>query len=116
MAKVSAKIGQGESAGPPFEVDYPLLDAETTSALNANFTEKVVVAHVKSSITVALQGLIRGLLKAKKSPAEIKKAVEEWKPGMRTPGKSRLEKAEDLLGAMTPEERKALLKKLQSGK
>ena len=111
MSKVSAKIGKD---GTPLEVEYPLLDADTTSQLNSNFTEKVVAAHAKSSITVALQSFLRGLIKAKKTPAEIKKAVDEWKPGMRTPGKSRLEKAEDLLGTMTAEERKALLKTLQS--
>ena len=110
MSKVSAKIGKD---GEPIEVEYPLLDATKTSELNTNFTEKVVVAHAKSSITVALQSMLRGLIKAKKTSAEIKKAVAEWKPGMRTPGKSRLEKASDLLGAMTPEERKELLKKLQ---
>ena len=111
MSKVSAKIGKD---GPAAEVEYPLLDATTTSELNSNFTEKIVVAHAKSSMVVALQSFLRGLIKAKKTPAEIKKAVDEWKPGMRTPGKSRLEKAEDLLGTMTPEERKALLKTLQA--
>ncbi|HEB13386.1 MAG TPA: hypothetical protein ENI13_00215 [candidate division CPR3 bacterium] len=111
MSKVSAKIGKD---GPVTEVEYPLLDATTTSELTSNFTEKIVVAHAKSSITVALQSFLRGLIKAKKTPAEIVAAVKEWKPGMRTPGKSKLEKAEDLLGTMTPEERKALLKKLQA--
>jgi len=110
MSKVSAKIGKD---GPATEVDYPLLNADSTSALNTNFTEKVVVAHTKSSITVALQSFLRGLIKAGKTPAEITKAVGEWKPGMRTPGKSKLEKAEELLGGMSPEERKALLRKLQ---
>ena len=110
MSKVSAKIGKD---GLVTEVDYPLLDVETTAQLNTNFTEKIIVAHAKSSIVVALQSFLRGLIKAKKTPAEITKAVAEWKPGMRTPGKSKLEKAEDLLGTMTPEERKALLKKLQ---
>ncbi len=110
MAKVTAKIGKD---GPSAEVDYTPLDAETASALNTNFTEKVVVAHAKSSITVALQSFLRGLIKAGKTTAEINKAVSEWKPGMRTPGKSKLEKAEDLLGTMSPEDRKALLKKLQ---
>jgi len=110
MTKVSAKIGKD---GPPLEVEYPLLDADTAAALITNFTEKVVVAHAKSSFVVALQSFLRGLIKVKKTPAEIKKAVDEWKPGMRTPGKSRLEKAEDFIGKMTAEERKDLLKKLQ---
>lgn len=110
MSKVIAKLGK---EGKPFEVDYPLLDVERVSQLNANFTEKVVVAHAKSSITVALQSLIRGLIKAGKGKAEIQTAANAWKPGMRTPGKSKLEKAEDLLGKMSLEDRKALLKKLQ---
>lgn len=113
MSKVSAKIGKD---GPSTEVDYPLLDAKTTLELNSNFTEKIVVAHAKSSITVALQSFLRGLIKAGKKPDEIKKAVSEWKPGMRTPGKSKLEKAEELLGTMTKEERMDLLKKLQGNK
>ncbi len=110
MSKVSAKIGKD---GPSTEVDYPLLDVSTTSELNKNFTEKIIVAHAKSSITVALQSFLRGLIKAKKTPAEVTKAVSEWKPGMRTPGKSKLEKAEELLGGMSADERKALLRKLQ---
>ena len=113
MAKVSAKIGQD---GTPVEVEYPLLDATTTEGLNKAFTESIVVAHARSSITVALQSAIRGLIKAGKKGAEIQKAVDEWKPGMRTPGKSKLEKASELLGTLTPEERKNLLKQLQSQK
>ncbi len=111
MAKISAKIGK---EGPSVDVDYALLDVDTTAQLNANFTEKIVVAHAKSSITVALQSLVRGLIKSGKKPVEIQKAVNEWKPGMRTPGKSRLEKAESLLGKLSVDERKDLLKKLQS--
>ncbi|MCH7605128.1 hypothetical protein IID24_04050 [Patescibacteria group bacterium] len=112
MTKVTARLKTGENQNP-VEIDYPLLDVDTTAALNTNFTEKIVVAHAKSSITVALQSLLRGLIKAGKTENEIKKAVDEWKPGMRTPGKSRLEKAEDLLTTMTKEERQKLLRKLQ---
>lgn len=119
MAKVSAKIGKD---GTPVEVEYPPLDATTTKELNEIFTEKVVVAHTKSSVTVALQSTIRGLQKSGKKPAEIQAAIwtekegAVWKPGMRTPGKSKLEKASDLLGQLTPEQRKDLLKQLQAGK
>ena len=110
MTEVSAKLGK---EGDVIKVNYPFLDATDLNGLAKNFTEAVVVAHAKSSMTVALQGLIRGLIKQEKSQAEIQKAISEWKPGMRTPGKSRMEKAEDLVGKMTDEEKRDLLKKLQ---
>lgn len=110
MSKVSAKI---KSTGQSIEVDYPPLDVKTIKEAVDAFTEKVVLAHFLGSTTVSLQSLLRGLMKAKKTDKEIQAAVTAWKPGMKTPGKSKLEKAEDLLGAMSAEERRDLLKKFQ---
>lgn len=111
MAEVSAKVGKD---GKPVKADYPLLNATTVADLVKNFGEDVVAAHCKSSITVALQGMMRTMIKAEKSESEIAKAVAEWKPGLRTPGKSKIEKVSDLASKMTPEERKALLKQLKA--
>lgn len=111
MAKVTAKVGKD---GTPVEVDYPLLDCKTIEEAVKNFGEDVVLAHVKSSITVALQGNLRTMIKAEKSQEEIDEAVAKWKPGMRTPGKTKLEKVHDLMGDMTPEQRAELLKKLKA--
>ena len=111
MTEVSAKLGKD---GKPAKVSYPLLDATSLKDLSTNFTAEVIIAHAKSSITVALQGFIRGLLKLDKSHNEIQKLASEWRPGMRTPGKSRAEKADVIIGKMTDEEKKDLLKKLQA--
>lgn len=110
MAEVTAKIGKD---GAPVTANYPLLDATTLKQLADNFGEAVAVAHCKSSITVALQSYLRSLQKQGKKGAEVQRLVSEWKPGMRTPGKSRLEKAEDLVGKMSDEEKRNLIKKLQ---
>lgn len=75
------------------------------------FTEKVVHNNFVSGARVSLQGLIRRGLKAGKKDAEILAQVKEWKPGMKKPGKSNLEKAEDLWNKMTPEEQKAYIAK-----
>lgn len=110
MTEVSARVGKD---GDPVSINYPLLDATTLKQLGENFTPEIAVAHCKSSIVVALQSFVRGLLKQKKSKVEIQKAVNEWRPSTRTPGRSRLEKAEDLVGSMSPEEKQRLIKKLQ---
>ena len=108
--EVSAKLGKDDE---PVTVNYALLDAKTLKECAANFGEEITVAHCKSSITVALQSFVRGLVKQGKSKADIQKAVNEWKPSTRTPGKSRMEKAEDLVTKLSEDERKALLRKLQ---
>ena len=113
MTEVSAKVGKD---GEVHKVDYPLLDANDTASLIKNFGEEVVVAHTKSSITVALQSFVRGLIKGNKSKKEIAEAVAKWKPGVRTPGKSKMEKVTDMVGSMSAEERADLLKKLQGKK
>ena len=111
MAKVTAKVGK---EGTPIEVDYKPLDAKNVKELVTAFGEDVVTAHCKSSITVALQSMIRTMIKGEKSAEDIEKAVAEWKPGLKTPGKSKVEKAQDLLSGLTEEDRKALLKSLQN--
>jgi len=113
MSKVSAKIGKD---GEVCEVEYPGLDVTTLADLVAEFGEDKVISHAKSSVTVALQSNIRAMLKAGKSQKEIEEAVSKWKPSTRTPGKSKLEKAQELFGTMSAEERKDLLKRMSAAK
>jgi len=86
---------------------------DSVEGLVKKFGEEIVLAHATSSMTVALQGGLRSQLKEKKKPAEIQAWAGEWKPGMRTPGKSFVEKFKEKVPNMTPEQRKELLKTLQ---
>ena len=106
MTKVSAKMGKDKDAkSVTVEYDIP----EDLKGLRERFGDKVVAAHVNASVTIALQSFLRGQLKADKSPADIQKAVNEWKPGVRAPGKSAVDKAKDALEKLSPEERSAVL-------
>ncbi len=109
---VSAKITSGDAAGKASTVKYDI--PESLDELVKRFTDKVVVAHVRSSFIIALQSFLRGLLKAGKSPADIQKAVSEWKPGLRTPGKSTMDKIKDNVSKLSADERKALLADLKA--
>ncbi len=108
---VSAKITSGDAAGKSVTVKYDI--PEGLDELVKKFTDKVVVAHVRSSFIIALQSLLRGLLKAGKSPADVQKAVNEWKPGLRTPGKSTMDKIKDNVSKLSAEDKAALLKQLK---
>lgn len=111
--EIKAKLGK-EKDSPVTSVEYPLLDAKTIPELVKNFGEDVVIAHAKSSMVVALQGVVRGLMKKNTDPKELQNKVSEWRPSLRVPGKSRKEKAEELIGQMSEEEKKELLKKLRA--
>lgn len=118
MSEITAKVGKGDDASAPITVTYDI--PENTKDLIAAFTEKVVAAHANSSITIALQGFVRGKIRAAltdgKTPdaAVIQKLVNEWKPGVKVPGKSKAEKIKDDFEKMGPDERAALLKQLQT--
>jgi hypothetical protein len=79
------------------------------------FGDEVIWSRAKSALTIDLQALIRRMIKAGKTAAEIHTAVAAWKPDVKTlVKKSASEKISDLASQLTPEERKALLKQLQS--
>lgn len=104
--EVSARMGKAEDARS-VKVSYNL--PEKLDQLTKRFTEEVCVAHIRSSFVIALQSYMRSLMKQNKSDAEIQEAVNAWKPGMRTPGKSATEKATDALKKLSSEERKSVL-------
>lgn len=119
--KISTKVGRGDDASAPVEVDYNFGETGDVAGIVKLFGEEIVKAHVVSSFTVALQGFVRSRMKAyldKNEAVDVKaiqKAVSEWKPGLRVPGKSKAEKIKDEFGKMSPEERAALLAALKAG-
>ena len=112
--EVTAKVGRGdeaESVSTAYDFGDDLPDAVK------KFTDKVVFAHWIASVTIGLQNYMRALLKSGKGAAEILKAVkDEWKPGVRAPAKSPVEKAQSLFDSLTPEQQDALIKRAQAKK
>ena len=121
MSKISTKIGRGDTASAPVEVEYNFGEGGDVAGIVALFGEDIVKAHVVSSFTVAAQGFVRARMKAYADKNEaidakaIQKALSEWKPGLRVPGKSKAEKIKDEFGKMSAEERAELLKALKNG-
>lgn len=87
--------------------DYDL--PEDLNGLTKRFTADVVAKQARSSMVVSLQGFIRGLSNSGKSAKEIQAAVNDWMPSSRQPGKSRAEKAQELFGQLSDEEKAAFL-------
>ncbi len=121
MAKameVSARVGKGKDASAPVTVKYNMPD--TVAELVSTFGEDVVKAHVQSSVIISLQGFIRARIKKaldeNKTPdaRTIANDVAKWKPGLRTPGKSKLERLTEQTKKMSAEDKKALLDQLKA--
>lgn len=116
MAKkdITAKVGRGDEA---VSVTASYDFGDDLAGAVSTFTEKVVFAHWIASVTIGLQNYMRALLKAGKSAAEILNLVKkEWKPGVRAPAKSPVEKASALFDSLTPEQQDALIKRAQAKK
>lgn len=111
MTETIIKATSGKD-GPVSTIKYEL--ATDLTGLAKQFGEGIIYNHARSSIVVALQGAMRTLMKANKTPAEIQKACNEWKPGIRKPAKTKAERIEHDVAAMTPDERKELLARLKA--
>lgn len=107
-AEVSAKNGQeAKSANATFQI------AENLNELSQQFGDEVVFSHAKRSIIIALQTTMRAAIEANKSDEELQAIVNEWKPGLKKPAKSPLDKVRDEIGRMSPEDKKRILKELR---
>lgn len=94
------------------EMDIP----EKLADLVKKFGEEVVASNARGAIVIAAQAFLRRNIE--KPAAELQKAADEWKPGVRAAGtkKSAFEKVTDALGSLSDEEKAALLKQLKGGK
>lgn len=100
--EINSERRTGGSATATMEI------GENLAELSTQFGEDVVYSHVKRSLIIAVQATMRGMMDAGKSPEEIQEAVTNWKPGLKKPGKTALEKAREELAKMSPADRKAL--------
>lgn len=108
--KVSAKTK--EKPGPvAVEYDIP----ETLPGLVGSFGEDVVAKAAQGAIVISLQAFMRRHIEKNTPLADLQKEVAAWRPDIRSVTRqSAFEKATSSLDKLTPEERKALLQKLQS--
>ena len=129
MAKITAQVkkeigqvvdkdGKVTKAGhiaPPVTVDFDIPAGLKAKA--EKWGDAVVDAAAEDSIVIALQAFIRRHIVKGTNAADIQKEVNAWKPDVRTVTKqSAFEKAAGALDKLSPEERKALLAKLQATK
>lgn len=79
------------------------------------FGEAVTYEFAKSAIVIAVQALMRRMIQAGKSAAEIQQAVSGFKPDVRTAVRmTASEKAIQALRSLTPEERLKVLQEYQA--
>lgn len=118
MSQVTARIGRGDEASAPITIEYEF--GKNIKEAVAKFGEEVVYSHFLSSGVIALQSRMRAAMAPdvdagkKPSAAKVTTALNDWKLGIRQPGVSKLEKAKKFVGAMSDEEKAALLKELQA--
>ena len=127
--KISAKLSEKtatklgiKSVPVTVEANIPATLAEKVKL----FGEDVVNASAEDSLIINVQALVRRMIAPKtdksgkvtaqgKTAAEVQAAVTAWKPDVRTlVRQSAFEKASSSLDKLTPDERKALLAKLQA--
>ena len=105
---VKAQLTEDKSA----TVNYDMPD--TVKGCLDKFGEAVVFSLIDSAVTLDVQALIRRHLLTGKTQKQIQEAVDTYKPGIATKGKSKVDKAGDLFDKMSPEERKAFLSMVKS--
>jgi len=98
----------------PEEVTVNVDIPEGLQDLVAKYGEEVVASNAKGAIIIGLQSYIRRHID--KTQNEIQELAAAWVPGTRSPAvhKTALEKATSAVAQMSPEERAALLAKLQA--
>jgi hypothetical protein len=75
--------------------------------------EEIVYNYYVGQKKVSFQGWVRRMLKDDVPDKEITAKLKDWKPGLKKPGKSAVEKAKDAYAKLSPEDKKALLASLQ---
>lgn len=110
--KVSAKT---KAKPTPVTVDYDI--PTDLPGLQKRFGDTVVAAHAGGSIIISAQAFMRRLIEKGSTPQQIQVEISKWKPDVRTASKqSAFEKAANSLDKLSPDEKAALLKKLQATK
>lgn len=107
--EVSAKTKKHPT---PVKVNYTL--PEKCADLVKAYGEDVVGAAARGAIVISLQAFMRRHIEKGSTQVAIQDSVSKWRPDVRTiVAQSAFEKASSSLDKLSPEERKALLARLQ---
>lgn len=116
--KVEATLTEKQGGPRNIEVNYDFGDSLQDAV--DKFGEDVVFESFKAHAKINLQALLRRAMAPDKegnvkSDAEIHQMVSEWKPGVsQVTRKSSLEKAQDQVEKLSPDEVKKLLESLRA--
>ena len=97
----------GEKGARTITLDMPC--GNTVAECVKQDSEEIVHNYYGGQKKVAFQAGVRRLLKEDKTDKEINAKMAEWKPGLKKPGKSAVEKATDAWAKLSHEEQKKLL-------
>jgi len=107
-AELTAKNGnEAKSASAKMNV------GENLEELGNQFGQEVVYSHARRSIVIAMQTSIRGMLEQGKTEHEIQAAMAEWRPGVKRPAKTAMDRVREEISRMSPEDKKRILKELR---
>lgn len=106
---VTATIADG-SASVTFPYDF----GDNLQDAVSKFGEPIVWAYAQRALVIAAQGHARSLIKSEKSKDEILATMAEWKPGAPRQAKTAEDRAREILGKISPEERAKLLAELSA--
>lgn len=107
--KLKAARKKGDKTVPTIEFDF----GTNTADAMVKFGSDVVHAGFIATARQQLSDFARALLTRKKNPLSLDQVREEivgWKPGIKRRGKTQLQKAQELIAALTPEERAQIAK------
>lgn len=112
MSEIKVKTGKDQDARV-VTVNYDI--PETVTGLIEKYGEDQVVALTGRAITLAVQALVRQSLAAGQE-GDLQAKVDAWVPGVRGPvsKKTPLQRAEQALATMSPEDLAALLAKVKA--
>lgn len=120
MAETKVIATLTEAQGGPREIECVYDFGDNLEQAVEMFGEDAVFGGFKAQSKINVQALIRRHMKPdkdgnQKSDSEIQAEVTAWKPGVRSvTRKSAVEKAKDLLGGMSAEEKQKLLADLMA--
>lgn len=106
--EITAKVADGEQFAVEFDI------GDTLEAATELFGDAVVYNQYKAGIVVSTQARIRTLIKADKSEEEIQANLSEWRPDVRTKGKTKIERIQDLFAKLSPEQRRIELERMMA--
>ena len=111
IQQVKAKVTSGDRKDEEFVVNIDL--PESLEEAKDRYGEPLVFSYFNADLAIAVQAFVRTQIKKDGATAEaVQTAVDEWKPGMKVRGKSVTEKARDLLGKLSDEDRAELIASL----